>query len=182
MGAIQPFGQVKLFVGLLVADPGILNEVERQLIAEFGPIDHRSDILPFEFTDYYAVEMGDIIDRLFLSFERLIKADDLSALKLATNSLEEDACGATSEIARPINIDPGYIELSKVVLASTKNSYHRICIGNGIFAGVTMQFKNNNYHFFPWTYPDYKSTECQRFFLRVRQIYRSQTNNQNSNS
>ena len=181
MGAIRSFNPVKLFAGVLLADPGLIKELEQRLVAEFGPIDHRSGILPFEFTDYYAAEMGDIIDRVFLSFERLIEADDLPALKRRTNRMEEDARGTAGDILRPINIDPGYIELSKVVLVSTKNFYHRVYMGDGIFAEVTMHFKNNNYHFFPWTYPDYKSTDYQRFFLRMRQIYRSQTRNQASN-
>jgi hypothetical protein len=77
-------------------------------------------------------------------------------------------------IKRPVNLDPGYIEQAKVVLASTKNFYHRIYIGRGIFAEVTMHFKNNTYQFFPWTYPDYQSRDYQEFFLRTRQIFRSQ--------
>ena len=43
-----------------------------------------------------------------------------------------------------------------------------------IFFGL---YKNNIYQFFPWTYPDYKSKDYQEFFLRMRQIYRSQLRN-----
>ena len=77
-------------------------------------------------------------------------------------------------VKRPVNLDPGYLEQAKVILTSTKNFYHRIYLGGGIFGEVTMHFKNNTYQFFPWTYPDYQSRDYQEFFLRIRQIYRSQ--------
>ena len=118
--------------------------------------------------------MGDIIDRMFLSFERLIEADQLPEIKRQTNQLEQEMAALLPIVKRPVNLDPGYIEHAKVILASTKNFYHRIYLGGGIFAEVTMHFKNNTYHFFPWTYPDYQSRDYQEFFLRIRQIYRSQ--------
>ncbi len=118
--------------------------------------------------------MGDTIDRMFLSFERLIEADQLPEIKRQTNQLEQEMAALLPIVKRPANLDPGYIEHAKVILASTKNFYHRIYLGGGIFGEVTMHFKNNTYHFFPWTYPDYQSRDYQEFFLRIRQIYRSQ--------
>jgi len=118
--------------------------------------------------------MGDTIDRMFLSFERLIEADQLPEIKRQTNQLEQEMAALLPIVKRPVNLDPGYIEHAKVILASTKNFYHRIYLGGGIFGEVTMHFKNNTYHFFPWTYPDYQSMDYQEFFLRIRQIYRSQ--------
>lgn len=118
--------------------------------------------------------MGDTIDRMFLSFERLIEADQLPEIKRQTNQLEQEMAPLLPIVKRPVNLDPGYIEHAKVILASTKNFYHRIHLGGGIFGEVTMHFKNNTYHFFPWTYPDYQSRDYQEFFLRIRQIYRSQ--------
>jgi hypothetical protein len=168
---------VKLFTGVLLADVDQLPELEAELIATFGPIDHRSDLIPFEFTDYYAREMGDIVDRIFFSFEDLIDADTLADSKFRTNEIEQEYRVRSAEVPRPVNIDPGYLEEAKVVLASTKNFYHRLAIAQGVFAEVTMHFKNNTYQFFPWTYPAYKSKDYQEFFLRVRQIYRSQLRN-----
>ena len=72
------------------------------------------------------------------------------------------------------SLDPGYLEHAKVVLASTKNFYHRMYLGRGIFGEVTMHFRNNAYEFFAWTYPDYKSAEYQNFFHELRGIYRRQ--------
>jgi hypothetical protein len=174
MGAIRQFTPVKLFIGVLVSHTKLLADVEQRIIALYGPIDHRSPVIPFDFTNYYEPEMGDIIDRAFFSFERLIEADQLPEIKRQSNELEDSLAPLLTRVKRPINLDPGYIEQAKVILASTKNFYHRIYLRGGIFAELTMHFKNNTYQFFPWTYPDYQSKDYQEFFLRIRQIYRSQ--------
>ena len=178
MGAIRQFTPVKLFIGVLVSNSKFIPEVEQRLASAYGAIDHRSDVITFDFTDYYEAEMGDLIDRVFFSFERLIEADQLPKIKRQTNQLEEELAPIlrtpTTTVKRPVNLDPGYIEQAKVILASTKNFYHRIYLGGGIFGEVTMHFKNNTYQFFPWTYPDYQSKDYQDFFLRVRQIFRAQ--------
>ena len=174
MGAIRQFNPVKLFVGVLVSHARLLPEVEQRLAAAFGPIDHRSDVIPFDFTHYYEAEMGDVVDRVFFSFEGLIEADQLPEIKRQSNRMEEEMAPLLEAVKRPVNLDPGYLEQAKVILTSTKNFYHRIYLGGGIFGEVTMHFKNNTYQFFPWTYPDYQSRDYQEFFLRIRQIYRSQ--------
>jgi hypothetical protein len=181
MGVIHDFNPVKLFVGALVSNRQLIPEIERRLTTLYGAVDHRSEIVPFDFTDYYEKEMGASIDRVFFSFETLIQADRLPAIKRATNALEEEFFGAGPDgpdgPARPVNLDPGYLENAKVVLASTKNFYHRIYLGEGIFGEVTMRFTNNTFQFFPWTYPDYQSPDYLDFFIRTRQIYRSQLKN-----
>jgi hypothetical protein len=174
MGSIRTFNPVKLFVGILVSESGRLAEVETRLSAEFGAIDVRSSVIPFTFTDYYRRETGDQILRAFISFEHLIEGDRLPEIKHWTNALEVEFAGASRDVPRPVNLDPGYLEHSKVILASTKNFYHRMYLGRGIFGEVTMHFRNNAWEFFPWTYPDYQSEGYRRFFLELRQRYRVQ--------
>lgn len=174
MGTIRRSPPVKLFAGILVADRQLLPEVEERLAAAFGAIDYRSPVIPFDFTDYYENQMGDVLDRVFYAFDRLIDPVDLATIKQRTNDWETELKPRFPAVPRPVNIDPGYLESSKVVLASTKNFYHRIVIGEGIFAEVTMHFRNNTFQYFPWTYPDYQSKDYQDFFIRLRQIYRSQ--------
>jgi hypothetical protein len=174
MGAIQNLIPVKLFVGVLVSDAGLIPDIVTRLSDLYGPIDHRSPVIPFTCTTYYASEMGEAIERLFFSFERLIEADHLAEIKRQTNSIEEDMAPRLELVKRPVNLDPGYIEQAKVILASTKNFYHRIYLGKGIFGELTMHFRNNEYQFLPWTYPDYQTKDYQEFFLKMREIYRSQ--------
>ena len=118
--------------------------------------------------------MGSSIKRAFFSFEPLIEADRLPEIKRKTNALEAELADSSTDVPRPVNLDPGYIEHAKVILASTKNFYHRMYLGGGIFGEVTMHFRNNAYQFFPWTYPDYQSSDYLEFFLRMRQLYRGQ--------
>jgi Domain of unknown function (DUF4416) len=174
MGSIRTFNPVKLFVGVLVSNENLVTEAESKLCSAFGPVDHRSPLLPFTFTDYYRKESGDTILRIFFSFEQLIAGDQLPDIKRRTNTLEETFAAASATVKRPVNLDPGYLEHAKVILASTKNFYHRMYLSHGIFGEVTMHFQNGTYEFFPWTYPDYKSPEYQKFFRELRDIYRRQ--------
>src|SRR5262249_43971672 len=90
MGAIRQSTPVKLFIGVLVANGKFIPQVEERLTAAYGAIDHRSDVIPFDFTNYYEAEMGDLIDRIFFSFERLIEPDQLAEIKRQTNELEQE--------------------------------------------------------------------------------------------
>ncbi len=177
MASIRQFNPVKLFIGVLVSHSKLIPEVEQRLVTAYGAIDHRSPVIPFDFTDYYQTEMGDVIDRVLFSFERLIEADQLKEIKRQTNRFEDEVASKYEPVKRPVNLDPGYVEQAKVILASTKNFYHRIYLGDGIFGEVTMHFKNNTFQFFPWTYPDYQSKEYQEFFLKMRHVYRAQLRN-----
>ena len=114
MGAIRQFTPVKLFIGVLVSNSKFIPEVEQRLIAAYGPIDHRSEVIPFDFTDYYEPEMDDLIDRVFFSFERLIEADQLPEIKRQTNHLEDELAPLLktlktprTNVKRPVNLDPG---------------------------------------------------------------------------
>ena len=73
---------------------------------------------------------------------------------------------------RVINIDPGYLDLSKLVLFSTKDYTHRIHVGSGIFAEVTLFYKDKNFTAWPWTYPDYKTKDYLSIFNTMRDIYK----------
>jgi hypothetical protein len=165
MGSIRTFNPVKLFVGVLVSEEGRLTGVESRLTAEYGPIDLRSPVIPFTFTDYYRHETGDRILRVFFAFERLVDADRLPEIKQWTNNLESEASLDGGAVKRPVNLDPGYLENSKVVLASTTNFNHRMYLGRGIIGEVTKHFRHQNWEIFPWTKPDNQSEEYLKNFL-----------------
>jgi hypothetical protein len=169
MGAIGESEAVKLFVGMLAGDPARFAEAETILVERCGPADASSAVLPFAYTDYYRAEMGEGLLRKFLSFERLIRPDELVDIKRTTNEIEEDfARRLAGGAARPVNLDPGCLSLSKVVLATTKDYSHRIYLGRGIYAEVTLHFRQGRYEPWEWTYPDYRTEEYGKFFLEVR--------------
>lgn len=167
---------VKLICGLLGGDLDLLRRARQLLVRRFGPVDLESDLWAFDQTDYYEEEMGPGLKRRFLSFDRMTHPDALPGIKHDTNAIEEEItqqCCAL-EIPRPVNLDPGYIDLGKLVLATTKDRSHRIYIGQQMYAEVTLHFMNGRWQTWPWTYPDYRRTEYHEFFLRVRERLRQQ--------
>jgi hypothetical protein len=170
MGEVRKVEPVKLFVGMLSAYQGAFAAAESALAEAFGPVDLRSDLFAHEFTEYYRDEMGHPLVRRFVSFERLVPPDRLASVKQATNEIEERiAAGAEWPAARPVNLDPGYIAPSKLVLASTKDYSHRIHLREGIYAEVTLLFTRGAWHELEWTYPDYRTPAYHQFFSQVRE-------------
>ena len=175
MGTIGQPEPVKLFVGMLAAKPEWLADAERRLVEHLGSADLSSPVLPFEQTDYYREQMGPDLKRKFIGFDRLIRPETLVEVKRITNSLERDfARDVDAGPVRPVNLDPGYLALAKVVLATTKDFAHRVYLGGGIYAEVTLRFRQGKYEPWEWTYPDYRTPEYGAFFLEMRDRLREQ--------
>ena len=158
-----------LLIGLLAQREAWLAAAERHLVGLFGPIDLASDLLPFTFTDYYDTDMGRGLLRKFLTFQRLVAPDTLAATKLATNALEDRlAAELDAPVPRPVNLDPGLLDGSKLVLASTKDQAHRIYLADGIYAEITLTYRKGRFVPCPWTYPDYRTEPYHAFFAKAR--------------
>ncbi len=169
MGKAGTPAKAKLFIGVIAASEDALDRALAAAAEKWGPIDVKSAVIPFDFTDYYEKEMGKGLLRRWIGFSKLIGQDELAPIKAATNGIEAEFA---KDGRRAVNLDPGYIELSKVVLASTKDFSHRIYIGKGIFAELTLLYKGKEYISLPWTYPDYKSAEAQKFLIHCRDTLR----------
>ena len=146
-------------------------DAKRALEAKFGPVDMSSSIMDFSHTDYYEEEFGSGLKRLFLTFKKTLPVNNIFEVKLVTCRLENRFFANNK---RQVNIDPGYLSLSKLVLFSTKDYSHRIHLGKGIFAEVTLRFEKHSFMPWPWTYPDYATKEYIDFFNAVRQCYSKQ--------
>jgi hypothetical protein len=135
----------------------------------FGSIALASLAFAFTETDYYTATMGTGLKKQFLAFEQLVDPANLAAVKRQTNAWEAEyaALGRHSE-PRPLNLDPGYITPAKLVLASTKDHSHRIYLGDGIFAEVTLSYRAGRWQPLEWTYPDYRRADYQQFFTICR--------------
>lgn len=182
MGIIKTPKPVKLFIGILLSKIEILTQALSMLEAQYGPLDLQSAIWPFRYTDYYTQEMGAELSRNFISFQKMILPDQLAAIKHYTNELEEKLAKEYAPPARPINLDPGYLSLSKVILATTKDYTHRLYIGSGIYAEVTLKYQEKKFSFWDWTYPDYKSPEYLNFFTQLRERYKEQLKDESSSN
>jgi hypothetical protein len=160
---------VKLIVGILAANHQCLHAATEALTDKFGRADFVSEVWPFDKTDYYKDQTGQRILRQFVSIERLVKPGKLAKIKHITNKLEQKlAAKLALPLPRPVNLDPGIIETSKLVLATTKNYSHRIYIGKKMYAEVTLLFDKGHWKPFDYTYPDYRQQCYFDFFDKVR--------------
>lgn len=160
---------VKLIIGILAANNQSLNAAADKLTDKFGNADFMSDVWPFDKTDYYEDQTGPRILRQFLAFEKLIDPGRLAKIKIRTNKLEQKlARSLRMPLPRPVNLDPGIVEPSKLILATTKNYSHRIYIGRKIYAEVTLIFDKGSWRPLGYTYPDYKQQCYFDFFEKVR--------------
>lgn len=173
MTAPRPPQSVKFFLGLIYSPLVSLWQLERDLQARFDIIDRKSPVLEFEtFTGYYCDEMGPRLYRSWWSLHRLLPPDRLAEYKLLADELEQQyvmPCGG-----RGVNIDPGYLNESRLVLASCKDFAHRVYLGQGVYAEVTLIYKGDGFQPLEWTYADYQSPEALRFFHAMKQDYRKQ--------
>ncbi|MDJ0913114.1 MAG: DUF4416 family protein [Desulfobacterales bacterium] len=168
MSRPQPPKPAKLVVGLFMQDRQLLKPVVQNLCEQHGLIDIVSPWLAFDFTTYYAKEMGAPLFRRMLAFKNLIAQTDLADIKLHTNNVENKFARQSN---RQVNIDPGYMLLERFVLASGKNFTHRIYIGQQIYADLTLIFQKGAFQSLPWTYPDYADESMLVFLGRVRRKY-----------
>jgi hypothetical protein len=168
---------VKLICGVLFNRDFDIQKADDKLITLLGLIDLKSPIFDFVFTDYYSSEMGSDLQKRFYSFERLVMPDMLPAIKNNTIKIEE---GFSIDGKRAVNLDPGYIEESKLVLASTKNFSHRIYLRDNIWAEVTMRYAHGKWITHDWTYPDYSQELGLEFLSKVRETYKGQLEDQDN--
>lgn len=166
---------VKLVISVLARHAGLLPLARTHLASAFGPVDHTGALMPFGHTRYYARELGDQPMRQFLAFERLIDPADLANIKLLTNALEATW---SDRQGRSVNLDPGYLTLARLVLATTKDFAHRIYLAGGIYAEVALLYREGDFRPLPWTYPDYASEPCLAEMRAIRALYRSQLTSQ----
>lgn len=173
MGEVSSHTPVLLVLAAFSRYEAALDWARTQAEAEFGPVALASERFAFEETDYYQPTMGPGLKKSFLAFERTIEPQRLAPIKLQTNAWEAAyAVEAGRPESRPLNLDPGYVTLAKLVLASTKDHAHRIYLGQGIYAEVTLQYKHRRWQPQEWTFPDYRRSDYQRFFTQCREILR----------
>ena len=169
MGKIRPPSPVRFFASLIFGAAGVPSGVEEELRRLVGPIEERTVPAPFSQSSYYCPEMGQGLQRYFVLFEPLSDRQRLGEIKGETNRIEQ----ATAHLGRrAINVDPGYMALEHVVLATTKGYSHRIYLGEGIFADLTLLYENGTYRPLQWTYPDYGGDELIGLFNRWRERYK----------
>jgi hypothetical protein len=162
---------VRLFASLFSPRAELIPDTILELEACFGPADWVSGEMLFDRTRYYEREMGWPLSRRFVSFQRLIRPDGIVEAKVQTNAVEKRHLQAGR---RRVNIDPGYVSLERVVLATGKNYTHRVYLSRGIYADLTLLFRRGTFEALKWTYPDYGAPEMIALFNDLRRRYKEQ--------
>ena len=163
-----------LFAAVFSRHETALDWAERQLSEAWGQVQLRSPRFDHSETKYYEAEMGPGLLKQFLVFRGWFDPQKLPACKLQSNALEvELAEGGTFAERRPVNIDPGYLTLTKLVLASAKDRAHRLYLADGIYAEQCLYFLDGAWQPRPWTYPDYCREDFRAFFVEARELLKS---------
>lgn len=179
MGELRLTEKTLLFVSLLYSREDHYKEAYRLSEASFGEVAMETPPLPWDFSDHYRQEMGAPLFRRFLFFKNLIDPEDLSEIKLTANNIERKL---SVQGKRCVNLDPGYLTLAKIILASTKDYAHRIYLKDGIHAEVTLIYSKETKEYLPNinTYNDYKDDRNRKIFLLARELL-SMLNRDNTN-
>lgn len=170
MGEIREFEREKLIVGVIYRDAEVLEAALAALIEKFGEIEAVSEEFSFsrEFSTYYDGELGGEGMRRIYSFKETVDASRQAEIKEFTNSVEAEL---SVDGARRINLDPGFINHGRLMLATTKPAGFRIPLARGIYTELTLYYARGAWQRLPWTYRDYQSERVQRFITEVRESY-----------
>lgn len=164
-----------LFIGALFSDRDIYDASEAILKENFGDIMYKTPSSPWQYTEYYKKELGEPLYRIFVFFSKIVDPACLVEAKMATQNIEQFFLRNN---LRQINIDPGYLTLAKVVLASKKNYSHRIYIGKGIFAELELFYQNGTFNPMPYTYFDYRDRKLLSSFATARSLFKKRITKQ----
>lgn len=162
---------VKPIIALLTASAALRDDVVRALEEHLGDADFVGPWHPFKHTNYYETEMGKDLNRCIISFERTVSAAKLPKLKSLTREIE---AGYRMDGNRTVNIDPGYVDLHKVVLGSGKGGGHMLLVGDGVFADILLYY-NKGWQPMPWAYPDFKNGTYVADLGLIRQLFKTRS-------
>jgi hypothetical protein len=162
---------VKLLLAILWKDEDALEEALRRARCLWGDVDFAGPDRPFELTDYYEEEMGSSLQRRLISFRALVSPDALVECKLSAMDVEAALHGATG---RRVNLDIGYLDVHKVVLASIKYGGQKIYLGRGVYADMACRYSKGQFHSFPWSFPDFRDDRYESDLLAIRTLYKAQ--------
>ena len=175
MGTLHAHPPVKLLVALMCRDIDLLEEIERRMERSYGSIEDRSQVFLFTFPGRFSREMGPDLKKRIIAFRDMIPIEKFPEVKSLTNDLEWEYREHLPEgTRRLVNLDPGYLTLSQVVLASTRNYSHHIYLREGVYGELLLRYHLGALRNLPWTYPDFRTHLAHQFFTTLRARYHEQ--------
>ncbi len=170
MSELKPPLKAKLVFSIFAREAEFVDNALEMLVDLYGPCDFKGPLMPFDYTTYYEREFGAGLKRRFVGFARLIDQSDLVDVKHQTQRIEGEL---SSNGKRLVNIDPGILTAERLVLATGKNYTHRIYLGKGVFADLTLIYSAGTFNPLPWTYPDYAAEDSVALWKQMRDAYMS---------
>lgn len=171
MAKIESPLPVKYLIAVLYRDADSLAAVTTDLVTRWGAIDFEGADHPFDVTDYYEPEMGTPLMRRLLAFEKLYPPTLLIDMKLECNRIE-DLLAINGK--RTVNLDAGYLDHNKYLLASAKEAGQKIYLDKGIYADLSGRYKAGKYQPFEWSFPDFRDGRYDGELLAIRKLYMEQ--------
>ena len=162
---------VKLVAAVLFADKKQYELLKPILIETFSEIDYEGSFFPFVETDYYESEMGKGLIRGMISFGKLVHPSCLAEAKQKAREIEQKFSQLDN---RMVNVDIGYMDMFKVVLASFKGRSNKIYLSGGVWADMILYFESGDYQSFSWGFPDFKSGIYNQDLKEIRSNYKKQ--------
>lgn len=166
-----------IFIASLFSSQEDFNNAAPRLRDLFGHVYYESPSLPWNFSAYYKGELGAPLYRNFIFFENIVDPVFLVDAKLALCEIEKEFSTSGN---RRINLDPGYMSLAKVVLASRKNYSHRIYLGRGVFCELELFYQVGKFNPLPYTYYDYRDGLILKLFADARGILKKRLEKKNN--
>ena len=170
---LRPGEPAAFLCAVMAGGAEAVDEAVAELAARFGAVHARSPTWAFDMSGYYEAEMDPGLAKGLVWLGDPIDPERLAGRKRQSLALErERAVEGGGDLRRTVNVDPGLLSEESLVLATTKASGHRVAIGTGLWAEVTLRFERGEYRPLPWTYPDYRQPEVGAFLLGVRRRLR----------
>ncbi len=171
MAKPKPPTPVKYFVAVLYGNDDFYRKALSELKDLWGNIDFEGAEHLFDVTEYYNPEMGSPLFRRIIAFEKLFLPTLIVDMKIECNRIE-DALALNEK--RTVNLDPGYLDHNKYLLASAKDAGQKIYLDKGIYADLAGRFKAGKYRPFEWSFPDFRDGRYDDELLAIRKIYMAQ--------
>lgn len=171
MAEIKPPLPVKYFIAALYSDAQVLDRAVAIIQKEWGDVDYRSADFPFDVTDYYVAEMGAGINRKIITIKSLYSPTLIVDMKLRCNEIELELARDGNRL---VNLDAGYLDHNKILLASAKEAGQKVYIDKGIYADLAGRYKSGKYQSFEWSFPDFKDGRYDKELLLIRKTYMRQ--------
>ena len=161
---------VMVIVSIISHEDQMKESARMLLESRFGEAELVSPLYPFDLSDYYEKEMGSFLSRRWYCFSKLLDASEIAEWKYFCESIENDYLDRKTN--RTVNIDPGYLDYGKLVLASFKSAPDKIYMGRGVWAHTCLRYGHGSFKAPDHSFPDFKDGRFNDFMLEARRLYR----------